>query len=184
MDRMPKDFLMTSIVRLLAALLLPPSMAWGAPTLPVNGKGSSPDGERASPVLPRCELQVEDRRDSVVLKGIVVTRAPVSGSYQLRVSQNGAEGRSDIVQTGDFNIESGSTGSLGLVSLSKSASRYVAKLIVQWDANVPDCQASAPGGAKQKLLEQKKDSGPLSPAISTLAKPAEANVDLKPKISM
>ena len=67
-----------------------------------------------------------------------------SGSYQLRVSQESAWGSSNIAQSGDFIIESGSTASLGTVSLANGVSRYVAELTVQWDDGAADCVAEAP----------------------------------------
>lgn len=144
---------MTSIIRTVAASLLPLSMAWSALGMPVNG--TSADGEQSAPLRPRCQLHVDVYGDSIVLEGIVFARRPASGSYQLRVSQESAGGSSDIVQSGDFIIESSSTASLGTVSLSNGISRYVAKLTVQWDDGAADCVAQAPKSRKVKLLDEK-----------------------------
>lgn len=134
---------------------MPLSLAWGAVALPVEA-GNGPTAERATPEA-RCEIRVDDRDDSVVLEGLVFAPEPVSGSYQLRISQKGGGGSSDIVQSGDFNIESGQTGSLGIVSFSMGTRHYVAKLSVQWDDGAPDCKAEAPKSTKQKLIEQEND---------------------------
>jgi hypothetical protein len=170
---------MPRIMKSLVASLLPLSMAW-AVALPVAGSNVPTPAERAAAKLSRCELRVDDRGDSVVLEGLVFARAPVSGSYQLRVSQKGATGSSDIVQSGDFSIGSGETGPLGIVSLSTNTKRYVAKLSVQWDDGAPECKAGAPKSAKQKLLEQENDGlGAMSlrrAASSALA--AQGDLDL------
>ena len=169
---------MPRIMKSLVASLLPLSMAW-AVALPVAGSNVPTPAERAAAKLSGCELRVDDRGDSVVLEGLVFARAPVSGSYQLRVSQKGATGSSDIAQSGDFSIGSGA-GPLGIVSLSTNTKRYVAKLSVQWDGGAPDCKAGAPKSAKQKLLEQENDGlGAMSlrrAASSALA--AQGDLDL------
>jgi hypothetical protein len=169
---------MPRIMKLLAASLLPLSMAWAAVALPVGGNNVPIPAERAAVKLPRCEIRVDDRGDSVVLEGLVFARAPVSGSYQLRISQKDAAGSSDIVQSGDFSIGSGET--LGIVSLSMSTKRYVARLSVQWDDGAPDCKAGAPKSAKQKLIEQENDvPGRMSGRLAVgSALPAQGDLDL------
>jgi hypothetical protein len=171
---------MPRIMKPLVASLLPLSMAWAAGALPAGGNTVPTPAERAAAKLPRCEIRVDDRGDNVVLEGLVFTRAPVSGSYQLRISQKGGGGSSDIVQSGDFSIGSGETGSLGIVSLSMSTKRYVAKLSVQWDDGAPDCKAGAPKSAKQKLLEQEHDvPGPMSGRLAAgSALAAQGDLDL------
>jgi len=170
---------MIRIITPLAASLLPLSLAWGAAGISVND--SSVDGYLAEPMLPRCELRADDSGENIVLEGFVFARKPVSGSYQLRVSQRGTGGSSDIVQSGEFNIESDSTGSLGIVSLSKGTSRYEAKLEVQWDEGAPDCMAGAPKRVKQRLLKQNNESpGDMNGHRATgsaLVQSAHANVD-------
>jgi hypothetical protein len=152
---------MPRIMKFLAASLLPFSMAWAAVAL--DGNNVPTPAERAAAKAPRCEIRVEDRGDSIVLEGLVFSRVPVSGSYQLRISQKGGGGSSDIVQNGDFRIGFGETGSLGIVSLSTSTKDYVAKLSVRWDDGAPECKAGAPKSAKQRLLEQQNDvPGPIS----------------------
>jgi hypothetical protein len=146
---------MTSIVRSLVASLLPLGLAWGALGMPVNGNGTWAEEEQTAPLRPRCQLRVDDNGNSIVLEGVVFARRSASGSYQLRVSQESAEGSSDIVQSGDFIVESRSTASLGTVSLSNGVIRYVAKLTVQWDDGAADCVAEAPKRRKVKLFDEK-----------------------------
>ena len=133
---------MTSFVRPLVASLLPFSLAWGALGMPVNSNGTWAEEEQTAPLPPRCQLRVDDDGDSIVLEGVVFARKPASGSYQMRVSQESTGGSSNIAQSGDFIVKSGSTASLGTVSLSNRVSRYVAKLTVQWDDGAADCVAA------------------------------------------
>jgi hypothetical protein len=149
--------------------------------LPVGGNNVPTPTERAAATkLPRCELRVDERGDRIVLEGVIVARAPASGSYELRVLQMGPGGSSDVVQGGEFNIKAGALGSLSIVSLSMNTKNYVAKLSVQWDDGAPDCKAGAPKSAKQKLLEQENDGlGAMSlrrAASSALA--AQGDLDL------
>ena len=149
-----KGFVMASIVTTLAASLLPLSLAWAALGMPVNGNDTWAQEEQAAPVRPRCQLRVDADGESIVLEGVVFARKSVAGSYHLRVSQQNAGGSSDIIQSGDFIVESGSTASLGTVSLSNGVSRYVAKLTVQWDDGAADCLAEAPKRRRVNLFDK------------------------------
>jgi hypothetical protein len=168
---------MASIVRPLAASLLPLSLAWGALGMPDNGNRTSTDGEPTSFQRPRCQLRVDDDGESILLEGVVFARRSASGSYQLRVSQQSAGGGSDIVQTGDFIVEYGSTASLGTVSLSNGVSRYVAELTVQWDDGAADCGAEAPKRRKVKLFDEKKTLPGEGPFASTPVQPHSDPLD-------
>jgi hypothetical protein len=84
----------------------------------------------------------------------VFARGSASGSYHLRVSQQSAGDSSNIIQSGEFIAESGSTTSLGTISLSNGVSRYVAKLTVQWDDGAADCLAEAPKRRKVNLFDE------------------------------
>jgi hypothetical protein len=162
---------MASIVRALVASLLPLSLAWGAWGMPVDGNGTWAQEEQTALLRPRCQLRVDDDGDSIVLEGIVSARKFASGSYHLRVSQESAGGSSNISQSGDFIVESGSTASLGTVSLSNGVSRYVAKLTVQWDDGVADCLATAPKRRKVNLFNEKKTLFGDGPFASTPVQP-------------
>jgi hypothetical protein len=163
---------MASIVTPLAALLLPLSLAWGALSRPVNGNGTWAEEEQTAPLRSRCQLRVDDDGESIVLEGVMFARRSASGSYQLRVSQQSAGGGSDIVQSGDFLVESGSTASLGTVSLPNGVSRrYIAELTVQWDDGAADCVAEAPKRRKVKLFDEKKTLPGEGPFASTPVQP-------------
>ncbi|MGI8853300.1 MAG: curli-like amyloid fiber formation chaperone CsgH [Methyloceanibacter sp.] len=158
---------MTSFVKPLVTSLLPFSLAWGAIAMPANANGTWAEEEETAPLRPRCQLQVDDDGDSIVLEGVVFASKPASGSYQIRVSQVSAGGSSNIAQSGNFIVESGSTASLGTVSLSNRVSRYFAKLTVQWDDGAADCIAEAPKRRKVKLFDEKSPLPDDEPFAST-----------------
>jgi hypothetical protein len=68
-------------------------------------------------------------------------------------------GSSRISQSGDFKVLGGATGSVGVVSLVKSAGSYIATLTVTWDDGTPDCIAQAPKTRKVTLLGKGSASG-------------------------
>lgn len=158
---------MTSFVRSIITSLLPLSLAWSALGMPVNDNGTWAEEEQTAPLRSRCQLRVDDNGDSIVLEGVVFARKPASGSYQMRVSQESTGGRSNITQSGDFIVESGSTATLGTVSLSNRVSRYVAKLTVQWDDGAADCIAEAPKRRKVKPFDEKNPLPDDEPFAST-----------------
>jgi hypothetical protein len=121
------------IVTSFAAALLPLGLAWGA-----AAGGSLPSG----PADASCDIRVGYQGGSVVLEPLVFAAGPVSGVYEMRVAQAGAN-RADIHQTGDFAIAPGMDGSLGVVSLSVGSGGYVATLTVHWDGGGTDCTAHA-----------------------------------------
>lgn len=162
---------MASIVRPLVASLLPLSLAWGALGMPVKDSGTWAEEEQTVPLRPRCQLRVDGDGDSIVLEGVVFARRSASGSYQLRVSQQSAGGSSNIAQSGDFVIESGSTASLGTVSLANGVSRYVAELTVQWDDGAADCVAEAPKRRKVKFFDEESTLPSDEPFASTPLQP-------------
>jgi hypothetical protein len=126
----------------LAATLLPLGAAWAA----VGGAHEPLEGTP----LPRCEIRIERDGGSVVLEGLVFTDAPMSGSYEMHVSQSGGGNSSDITQGGEFSIGAGSSESLGVVSLAGSGG-YTARLSVEWDSGSIDCEERV--GGKRVGLE-------------------------------
>jgi hypothetical protein len=164
---------MASIVTLLFASVLPSSFVWTGLSMPVNGNGTWAEEEQTAPLHSRCQLRVDEIGNSIVLKGVVFAPKPGSGSYQLRVWQESAGGSSNVIQSGDFTVESGSAASLGTVSLSNGVSRYVAKLTVQWDDGAADCLATAPKRRKVKLFEEKNTPPGDGPFASTPVQPHE-----------
>jgi len=120
-------------------MLLPLGVSFGAAAM-VDGS-SSQHGAKLT-TLPTCEIHVEHHAGSVVLEGEVFAGRAVSGSYQLKIWQNGA-GSSSISQGGDFTVPAGGSSSLGLVSLPGGGS-YGATLKVNFDNDPVDCKATAP----------------------------------------
>ena len=115
----------------LAAALLPLTLAWSAAAggdLPSQTLGDGPS----------CDLRVAHDGGSLVVEGLVFVPAPVSGSYELEISQGGYAGGSNIRQGGDFAVAPGKDNSLGVVSLP-SGGGYAATLIVRWHDGAPDC---------------------------------------------
>jgi hypothetical protein len=133
---------MSNLLVTTAFWLAPFSVIWGV-TAMANGNGpeAAPEGYIAK--APECEIRVEQSGDSILLEGLVLAPADVSGSYRMQVRQNGL-GSSRISQSGDFKTLGGAVNSLGVVSLAKSAGSYIATLTVSWDDGAPDCVAQAP----------------------------------------
>jgi len=124
----------------LAAALLPLTFAWGA----------AAGGDLPPPVYgdgPSCDLHVAHDGGSLVLEGLVFAPAPVSGSYELDISQGSYAGGSDIRQDGDFEVIPGTDGSLGVVSLPARGG-YAATLIVHWHGGAPDCTRHVSSGRR------------------------------------
>ncbi len=92
--------------------------------------------------LPACDIHVERQAGALVLEAEVFAGPAVSGTYQLKVWQNGASS-SSISQGGDFTVPAGGSSSLGLVSLS-GAGGYGATLKVTFDNDTVPCKAAAP----------------------------------------
>jgi hypothetical protein len=123
------------IVTSFAAALLPLGLAWGA-----AAGGSLPADATGKP--PSCNIRVGYQGGSVVLEPRVFVAGPVSGVYEMRVAQAGAN-RADIHQSGDFAMAPGMEGSLGIVSLSVGSGGYVATLTVHWGGDGTNCTAHA-----------------------------------------
>lgn len=119
------------ILKALAAPLLSLSFAWSAAAggdVPADDDGG-----------PSCDIRVAYEGSSIVLEGIVFAPVPVSGVYEMQISQGGYAGQSNIQQGGGFEAAPGADGSLGIVSLSRNSGGYVATLTVRWDDVTPDC---------------------------------------------
>jgi hypothetical protein len=126
---------MTNILTPLAASLLPLGLAaWSAAAL--AGGDLPADGD-----LPACEIRIEKHGGGLVLEGLAYAPVPTSGVYRMRISQNGSAGSSDISQSGEFETDTASGTSLGMVTLPRGS--YVAELTVEWDDGAPDCTAEA-----------------------------------------
>jgi len=88
----------------------------------------------------------------------------------MQVRQKGL-GSSRISQSGDFKVLAGAPGSLGIVSLAKSAGDYFATLTVTWDDGTADCVAQAPKSRKVELLEKNKVLPSASESLSAPSQP-------------
>ena len=100
--------------------------------------------------LPRCEIRVGHEDGGVVLEGFVFAAAPMSGTYEMHISQSGGGNSSDITQGGEFSVDAGSSEPLGSVSLSGGA--YTARLSVEWDGGSIDCVERVGGGKRVDLF--------------------------------
>ena len=104
-------------------------------TRPAAAGSSGPD-------LVRCEIRVKNHGSTLTLEGVALAKASVSGSYSMQISSSGGGGSSDIDQSGDFSASPGAPGSLGVVNLSGSGARYVARLHVTWNGGSAQCTKS------------------------------------------
>ncbi|MGE5259641.1 MAG: curli-like amyloid fiber formation chaperone CsgH [Actinomycetota bacterium] len=129
---------MTRMFASLAAILLSTGVGFAAQAM-VQGDGT----HQGATILkrPACAIRVERAAGSVVLEGEVFAVGAASGSYQLRIWQNGA-GTSQISQGGDFTVSPGAKSCLGLVTLPASGN-YGAALTVTFDGNPVACKATA-----------------------------------------
>lgn len=126
---------MSNLKAIVAAGLLP-----GAAVLAATGAGSS--GAEAGSV--RCEIQVSGSGSGVTLEGVVYAKSEIAGSYQLRVSQSGSGGGSNINQGGGFSAGPGGPSHLGTVMLGGGGS-YTASLKVTWDGGSTACSERVSG---------------------------------------
>jgi len=131
----------SNILTSLAAALLPLGFAWGA-------AASSDLPPRAYIDAPSCDIRVAREGGNLVLEGLVFAPSPVSGSYELEISQGGYAGGSDIRQGGDFEVAPDGDASLGIVSLPARRG-YAATLIVHWHDGAPDCTRHV--GSRRRL---------------------------------
>lgn len=93
-----------------------------------------------------CRIDIKERSGTTVLEGVVVSKSPISGSYDLVITKSGGGGSSDINQSGQFDAAAGSETSLGTVMLGGDAGRYKAKLTVRAGDRAVECREQA-GGA-------------------------------------
>ena len=133
---------MTRVLNTRARWLLPLAIAGGSTALAYHSVAHATLGP-PTPEPAACELRVERSGGSIVIEGLAFADAPASGSYEMLVWQKGG-GSSRIVQSGEFSLEPGAPGSLGIVSLSTSGGAYSGELTVHWDDGAVDCFAESP----------------------------------------
>ena len=166
---------MSNVMAPLAFWLLPLSIGWGS-TVMANANGAEAVHENPIATLPACEIRVDQSVESIVLEGLVFAAADLSGFYRMQVRQNGL-GSSRISQSGDFKVLAGAPGTLGIVSLAKSAGDYFATLTVSWDDGTADCVAQAPKSRKVKLLDKNNVLPSAGEARSALVQPHRGALD-------
>ena len=162
---------MSNTLAPLAFWLLPLSIGWGATAM---ANGNSAKAVPEDPIA--CEIRVDQSGESIVLEGLVFAAADLSGFYRMQVRQNGL-GSSRISQSDDFKVLAGAPGSLGIVSLAKSAGDYFATLTVSWDDGTADCVAQAPKSRKVKLLDKNNVLPSASEAPSAPVQPHRGALD-------
>ena len=119
-------------MKALVMSLLPLGLALGA------AAGGLPEGPAHDLAQsPSCEIRVA-QSGGVEIEALVFTPIPLSGTYEMQVLQAGAD-RSDIRQSGDFEVAPGTPASVGVVSLCRGSRDYVATLRVTWDGGSTDC---------------------------------------------
>ena len=141
---------MSRLLMISLAALLPLGLAFGAvaggdvpvPYAEPDTYADEPDtyADAPEPYVsePSCDIRVVNEGGTLVLEGLAFSAVPSSGSYDLKITQGGPAGSSDISQGGDFGAGPGEEASLGIVSLSNRGG-YSATLTVRWDDGAPDC---------------------------------------------
>jgi hypothetical protein len=133
------------------------SGVWSASAF-ANGGAAAPDEFVGD--LPRCEIRAEPNGRGVVLEGLVFADVPITGSYQFRISQQGAGGSSQINQGGEFEATPDGPESLGTVSIGSGPNSFSARLTVTWEGSVIDCSA---GTGKRRV-----ELAPSAPEATSL----------------
>jgi hypothetical protein len=78
----------------------------------------------------QCEIHVAEHGSTVDLQAMVLADAAAEGTYEFSVSGGGADGSSDIAQSGEFSVEPGTRSPIGSVTLASTGGTYIAKLLV------------------------------------------------------
>ncbi|MEG6508660.1 curli-like amyloid fiber formation chaperone CsgH [Methyloligella sp. 2.7D] len=124
------------MIRMLSLAAVPAlslGMAWGASGLPANGEApQSAKLQRAqnAGALSQCDIRVGSSGGMLTLEGVASADVPLSGSYELKVTQTGGGSSANIVQSGAFDVAPGMPGSLGTITLSNTGG-YAASLRVR-----------------------------------------------------
>jgi len=86
-----------------------------------------------------CDITATPGRYGTTYAAEVHTTAAVAGRYDLRLSQSGGGGRSEIRQAGDFALTAGETGVLGETTLGGTGGRVEGALTLTWDGQTLTC---------------------------------------------
>lgn len=90
-----------------------------------------------------CEIQEEQERGGLTLRGYVSANATVSGSYQLRVINSSNGGSVNLQQNGDFRVAPEESVLLGHISLGSRSADYDATLTLFVDGSTVTCSGPA-----------------------------------------
>ena len=94
-----------------------------------------------------CLIRTEAVADGVELEGVVVSKAPLSGTYNFDVRKTGSAGSSSSEQSGTFEARSGEEV-IGNVSFTlEPGASYDAELVIEWNGSEASCTASGPDRA-------------------------------------
>lgn len=86
-----------------------------------------------------CEIQEEQERGGLTLRGHVSANATVSGSYQLRVINSSNGGSVNLQQNGDFRVAPKQSVLLGQITLGSRTRNYDATLRLIVDGKTVTC---------------------------------------------
>lgn len=88
-----------------------------------------------------CEIQAENVRGVVQLRGIARGNSVISGTYQFGVTTEGHSGSSDINQGGAFSVGPGQENILGEINIDlEGNASYVAVLTLKWSGGSTSCK--------------------------------------------
>jgi hypothetical protein len=90
-----------------------------------------------------CEIQEEQERGGITLRGYVSANATVSGSYQLRVINSSNGGSVNLQQNGDFRVAPKQSVLLGQITLGSRTPNYDATLRLIVDGKTVTCSGPA-----------------------------------------
>jgi hypothetical protein len=93
----------------------------------------------------RCEIEVDERANGVVLRGVVFAKTAITGSYEFRASQSGAVGDSNVTQSGGFTVGPAAPITIGNITLGGVGGVYVAKLKITWNGTSIECRERSGG---------------------------------------
>ncbi len=110
----------------------------GAAIAGSNNQSKEINRERLS-----CEIQEEQERGGLTLRGYVSANATVSGSYQFHVINSANGGSINLQQNGDFRVAKKHPVLLGQITLGSRTPDYDATLTLVVDGKTVTCSGPA-----------------------------------------
>jgi len=90
----------------------------------------------------QCQIRTDETSGFVRLDAVAVSKASITGTYQLQVVKRSTSGSSQNLQSGRFALTAGREEVLTTVILDASArNAYAARLDVAWDKGTRTCTA-------------------------------------------